>query len=167
RLNLLHFENSYVGREDRMLKYRLNKEADQGKLINFALRGLKRLRENQKFTLPKSSFQLQNQFRVISNPIYEFGAECCEFATTIVERVSVDYRTVKTELYEVWRMWCKANGRSAGIKPLFYSRFLASYPDLVADRKRVEVGSRHGDNQRYVVQGLRITNDAKLTYLGA
>ncbi len=166
RLNLLHFENSYVGREDRMLKYRLNKEADRGKLINFALRGLKRLRENQKFTLPKSSFQLQNQFRVISNPIYEFGAECCEFATTIVERVSVDYRTVKTELYEVWRMWCKANGRSAGIKPLFYSRFLASYPDLVADRKRVEVGSRHGDNQRYVVQGLRITNEAKLTYLG-
>lgn len=38
RLNLLHFENSYVGREDRHLKFRLNKEASAGKLINFALR---------------------------------------------------------------------------------------------------------------------------------
>ncbi|KKK85699.1 hypothetical protein LCGC14_2770670, partial [marine sediment metagenome] len=63
RLNLLHFENSYIGREDRFLKKRLNKEADAGKLINFALRGLKRLRENRQFTLPPTSVILQKQLK--------------------------------------------------------------------------------------------------------
>ncbi|KKL96490.1 hypothetical protein LCGC14_1843890, partial [marine sediment metagenome] len=160
RLNLLHFENSYIGKEDRHLKFRLNKEAAAGKLINFALRGLKRLRENQSFTLPKSSYILQNQFRVISNPIHEFVADCCEFASTIKERNSETFWIIKNELYEAWRNWCKANGRSPGIKILFYTRFTASYPDLINIRRRMN------GVQRYILCGINLTNDAKLNFLG-
>ena len=160
RLNLLHFENSYIGREDRHLKARLNKEANAGKLINFALRGLKRLRENQIFTLPESSYVLQNQFRTISNPIHEFAAECCEFVATAQDRNSKTFWLIKNELYEAWRNWCKANGRSPGIKTLFYNRFLASYPDLEDTRRRV------AGALRYILCGICLTNEAKLTYLG-
>ncbi|KKK59263.1 hypothetical protein LCGC14_3036140, partial [marine sediment metagenome] len=160
RMNILDFENSYIGREDRHLKARLNKEAAAGRLINFALRGLKRLREKQNFTLPKSSYILQNQFRTISNPIHEFVAECCEFAATENKYNSETFWAVKNEVYETWRNWCKANGRSPGIKTLFFNRFFASYPDLVNTRRRI------ASVQRYIICGVCLTNDAKLTYLG-
>ncbi|MGB7582281.1 MAG: hypothetical protein WBL85_07550 [Sedimentisphaerales bacterium] len=50
--NILAFSNSYVGRENRMLKKQLKDEAKSGRLINFALRGLKSLYQNQGFITP-------------------------------------------------------------------------------------------------------------------
>ena len=152
RLNLLHFENSYIGKEDRFLKTKLNREADAGRIINFALRGLKRLRENKVFTLPESSNDLVDQFKAISNPIHEFIGECCAF--------NKETQVVTNVLYETWRNWCKWNGRSPGIKPLFFSRFTASYPFVVKDRATIN------GSQRYIYQGIALTEEAKATYLG-
>ena len=160
RLNLLQFSNSYIGKEDRFLKTRLNKEADAGKIVNFALRGLKRLRENRIFTLPESSNDLIDQFKTISNPIHEFVSECCEFAVNDRER---DTKFIVTnDLYEIWRNWCKWNGRAPGIKPLFFSRFTASYPYVIKGRIRV-----NSVNQRYVYKGIALTEEAVTTYLGS
>ncbi len=161
RLNLLHFSNSYVGREDRFLKYRLNKEADAGRLINFALRGLKRLREQKKFTLPPSSVILHNEFRALSSPIHEFVAECCELHDTTAQLSKEEYWTPSNMLYELWRGWSKMNGRAAGIKAQFYQRLMASYPTLVRDRKRIAGES----SARYVICGVKINDEVKLMYL--
>jgi len=148
-------------KEDRFLKTKLNKEASVGRLINFALRGLKRLRENKVFTLPKSSSDLTDQFRIISNPIHEFVDECCEFSTDESHRESRNkLKVVTNDLYETWRVWCKCNGRAPGIKPLFFSRFAASYPHIVKNRTRVD------GSQRYVYRGVMLTEEAKLKYLG-
>lgn len=152
RLNLLSFSNSYIGKEDRFLKTKLNREADAGKIINFALRGLKQLRENKVFTIPESSNDLMDQFKTISNPIHEFAGECCEFNPTAC--------VVTNDLYETWRNWCKCNSRSPGIKTLFFSRFTASYPYIIKDRARV------GGSQRYIYTGIALTEEAKATYLG-
>lgn len=152
RLNLLHFGNSYIGREDRFLKTKLNREADAGRVINFALRGLKRLRENKIFTMPESSAGLFDQFKAISNPMHEFISECCEFTDGTY--------IITNDLYETWRNWCKWNGRAPGIKPLFFSRFIASYPFVTKDRIRVS------GSQRYVYLGVTLTEEAKTTYLG-
>jgi hypothetical protein len=51
--NILTFPNSYLGRQNYTLKDQLIKEAKSGKLINFALRGLKSLYQNQGFITPQ------------------------------------------------------------------------------------------------------------------
>ncbi len=153
RLNLLHFENSYIGREDRFLKARLNKEAAAGKLMNFALRGLKRLRENRVFTVPASSVVLQDQFRAISSPIYEFMDECCEFATAHEDQDAAAFWADKNQMYDVWRGWSRANGRAVGMKAQFFQRFLTACPGLYESQQ-----------QSNVVNGVSIVPEAKLTY---
>ncbi len=152
RLNLLHFENSYIGREDRFLKMRLNKEADAGKLINFALRGLKRLRENQKFTLPATSKVLQDQFKSISCPMHEFTAECCQFADDYPDRDPAAFWADKIQLFDVWRGWSRVNGRAGGSKAQFFQRFTAAHPSLVGDLQKLN--------------GVGITQQAKQSYAG-
>jgi phage/plasmid-associated DNA primase len=150
RLNILSFGNTYVGHEDRFLKSRLNKEADKGKLINFALRGLKRLRENQKFTVPESAASLAEQFRVISNPIHEFTTECCEFARDCDAPVETFWVT-KSTMFNIYRDWCKANGRAIGMKARFFHRFLAANPSL--------------DGKTNNVIGVRVSDEAKQEYM--
>lgn len=144
RLNMLHFENSYVGREDRHLKARLNKEADAGKLINFALRGLKRLRENRKFTLPSTSIILQEQFKAIASPLHEFVAECCQFVKGII--------TDKNLLFDVWRGWSRHNGITGGMKAQFLQRFMSNHPHLKCIGQTIE--------------GVEIIQEAKTNYAG-
>lgn len=157
RLNILAFENSYVGREDRSLKHRICQEAKAGKLINFALQGLKRLRAQQKFTEPLSSQQLADQFRLIATPIYAFLDECCELAPTVEERK--DYVELKDVLFQVWKRWCEDNGRSYGMKQQFGAK-LNCIPSITSSRIRI-----NGEPQ-YVYQGVRLTQQAKITYLG-
>jgi P4 family phage/plasmid primase-like protien len=152
RLNLLHFENSYVGREDRHLKARLNKEADAGKIINFALRGLKRLREKQKFTLPDTSIILQDQFKAISSPIYVFVEECCMFAKDDRNQKSEAYWIDSNLLFDVWRGWAKQNGIASGMKAQFLQRFRSNYPYLVSTGEKIE--------------GVCVTQEAKTSYVG-
>ena len=144
RLNMLHFGNSYIGREDRHLKARLNAEADAGKLINFALRGLKRLRDNRRFTLPPSSLILQEQFKAISSPLYEFVDECCVF-----EKCEIADRNM---LFDLWRGWSRQNGLVGGMKAQFLQRFMSNHPHLCVDGQ--------------VIGGVGITQQAKESYLG-
>lgn len=152
RLNLLYFENSYVGREDRHLKARLNKEADAGKIINFALRGLKRLRKKQKFTLPDTSIVLQDQFRAISSPIYVFVEECCKFAKDSRNQDSNTFWVDPNLLFDVWRGWSKQNGMASGMKSQFLQRFRSNYPHLTGTKEAIE--------------GVCVTQEAKTSYAG-
>ena len=152
RLNLLHFENSYVGREDRHLKARLNKEADAGKIINFALRGLKRLRKNQIFTFPDTSAILQDQFKAISSPIYVFVEECCMFARDDRIQKSEAFWVDQNLLFDVWRGWSKQNGIASGMKAQFLQRFRSNYPHLVSAGE--------------IIEGVCVTQEAKTSYIG-
>jgi putative DNA primase/helicase len=159
RLNLMQFENSYIGCEDRYLKYRLNKEADSGKLINFALRGLKRLRENGKFTVPESAQALADQFRAISDPVHEFSTECCIFAHDIGEPREHHWIT-KSTLFDLYRNWCKGNGRAIGMKVRFLNRFLASHPGMLEEiNRKTSVGTAS------TLIGISISDEAKQEYL--
>jgi phage/plasmid-associated DNA primase len=159
RLNMMQFENTYVGHEDRFLKFRLNKEADKGKLINFALRGLKRLRENQVFTVPESAQALADQFRAISDPVHEFSTECCIFASDVSQPKEHHWIT-KSTLFSIYRNWCKANGRGVGMKVRFVNRFLSSHPGMVQ-----EVNRKTSSGTASTLIGVSLTEDAKQEYM--
>jgi putative DNA primase/helicase len=105
RSNILEFPNSYEGREDVGLKSRLAKAAANGGMINFALWGLKDLREQGKFIIPDNSADLVGQLREVVAPVLMFVRECC-----IVD--GSEY-ILRDQMFEAWQHWCTR----ANLKP--------------------------------------------------
>ena len=152
RLCIMSFPNSYVGREDWGLKRRLATSAY--KLIPWALEGLKRLRERGEFTLPGSSCEEFETFRIMANAMSQFVSECCLISGADEDVVQVQ------GLYELWDNWCKACGRSRTSRPQFGQLLHISAPSIGRGRVRV------GEERTYVYTGLRVRENAKKLYLG-
>ena len=117
RMNVLSHPNSYVGCEDRSLKRRLEGDASQGKLTNFALEGLKSLRRNRVFTEASDHTQIVNQMRELTQPVSTFIEECCELMPPGEDENN--YHVDIADLYEAWAMWCKLSGRRPGNNSVF------------------------------------------------
>jgi putative DNA primase/helicase len=158
RLNIITFDNSYVGHEDRTLKRRLRKEAADGKIINFALRGLKSLREQKDFILPASSAEAFRQFREIASPVLSFINDCCDLPEGVYDKNK--FYVSKDQLFDIWRTWCANQGRQHGFKESFCRWFLATCPSVVTARKRM------GNTRLYIFEGIRITDETFKEYTG-
>ncbi|KKN26355.1 hypothetical protein LCGC14_0875400 [marine sediment metagenome] len=149
---ILNFPNSYVDREDFTLKDRLRKEARDGKLINFALQGLKDLRERGRFTMPESSKPLLQQLTEITAPVTAFIKECCT--------KNADAYITKSQLYEAWEMWCAKTGHKAG-NNIYFGRWLKqACPTIIDFRAKV------GDRRQYTYRGLDLQPWVYSAYLG-
>lgn len=151
RLNILSFPNSYVGKEDWGLKRRLAKSAY--KLVPWALEGLRRLREQGQFTIPGSSQDEFETFRITANAMSQFVSECCIISGADDDTVSIQ------GLYELWDNWCKACGRSRTSRPQFGQLLHIEAPKVRRARIRTDEG------RAYMYAGLRITENAKKIYL--
>lgn len=103
RANILEFPNSYEGRENISLKPRLAKAAANGDMINFALWGLKDLREQGRFIIPDNSAGLVSQLREVVAPVLTFVKECCTTGES-------EY-ILRDTIYDVWQHWCAKSGR--------------------------------------------------------
>ena len=121
RLNIVRFTESFEGREDRNLKQRLSGKANT--LIPWALEGLKRLQEQQAFTIPKSSGATLKEFVSISSPLGDFISECC--------RVGGEEFLNRNQLYDCWLGWASREGQRKISHPVFRQRFLSLYLDGV------------------------------------
>jgi len=149
---ILNFPNSYIGREDFTLKDRLRKEAREGKLINFALQGLKDLREQGRFTMPESSKPLLQQLTEITAPVTAFIKECCT--------KDPDAYVTKSQLYEAWEMWCTKTGHKVG-NNIYFGRWLRQACPTVMDFR-----AKVGDRRQYTYKGLTLQDWVYSTYLG-
>jgi putative DNA primase/helicase len=156
RLLLLHFAQSFEGREDIHLKDKIVAEA-QG-IAMWALEGLRRLRNSGRFTIPASAGAVTEAFRNQISPITEFAQECCEFGQT------VKHISLKQMLYDAWVGWAKAQGMGNSLvystRAKFDQRFQSLNPDVQCDRHL-----RNG-NPVAVYLGVRLTADAANQYLG-
>lgn len=152
RVLMLHFNNSFVGQEDRTLKDRLVAEAPG--IAVWALHGLARLRDTQMFTFPQSSAWLTEEFRRVTSPVVDFVEECC----TLYER---DKASIPTrELYDSWARWAQEKALPSGKKRTFINRLLAAYPHL--DR-----GTEWADDRKQATFfGIKLQDWAKRQYLG-
>ena len=155
RMNIISFDNSYVNREDYTLKGRLKKEAERGKLINFALRGLKDLYGLRHFTTPASSKEILESFRELTSPMTAFMADCCE---TLPD--DSDEFTTKDCLYETWQKWCVEQGRKPGLKQQFGRWLLSSAPQLKIGRKVIK------NRRLYIYYGIKLQDWVYSEYLG-
>jgi len=75
RLNLLHFPNCYDENPDRRLKDRLVKEAPG--IAAWAIGGLQRLLESNRFTLPAKSKEHMDDIETLGNPLQMMVREHC------------------------------------------------------------------------------------------
>ena len=148
RMNVLQFDNSYVGKEDRTLKIRLKEAARNGDLINFALDGLKRLRINKKFTEPENSMNLLHEFQAVSTPSIAFVRDCCSTDDT-------GATAEKDMLYAAWKGWCKDNGEAHGTSVWFGRNLKSSYPKLKTVRVQIN-GER-----KYCYEGIELTSTGR------
>lgn len=149
---ILNFPNSYVGKEDYTLKNRLRKEAHKGKLINFALRGLKSLREQGRFTIPKSSEPLLQQLTEITAPVTAFVNDCC-----VKDK---DVYITRSQLYEAWAYWCAKTGHKVGNNIYFGRWFKQTCPFVIEFRPMID------GRRQYSYKGITLQNWVYSTYLG-
>jgi putative DNA primase/helicase len=153
RSNVLVFPNSYDGCEDYALKGRITEEAKQGRLINFALWGLKDLKLSGRFTVPEASTKVITQFKELTAPMKAFIGDCC-----IVSPIGTEPRD---KMWTAWRGWCDDNGRSPGAKQNFNSWLKQFEPTVELVREIVD-----GDRE-YTFTGIRLQPHALIDYLGA
>ncbi len=152
RTLILPFPNCYVGREDFTLKDRIKKDAADGKLINFALWGLKDLREQGRFTEPKISADQISQFTTLTAPMTAFLDECC-----ILDSGA---EIQKDQLYDAWKGWCISCDRKQGNKMLF-NRWLNQYAPTLKDENR-EINNE----QIRMCHGITLKSWCYLKFLG-
>lgn len=113
-------------------------------MLNWSIDGLRRLRENGRFTISEASENLKSQYRKNCNPVQQFMEEYVEDdASAWIS---------KNELYDAYSEFC---GRS-GYRPIPISDFNREVPKHFphvagGDRKRID-GKR-----QYVWKGFRLT----------
>ena len=144
RTMILTFNNSHSGREDVTLKDELARQASEGKLINWALQGLKRLYTNGKFTVPEESVAEAQAFAELVSPLGHFSRRCIAPDPT-GPGVPEDY------LYDVWKWWMKEEGLKYGGKSDFLHKLLAMTPGTN------QLMSGEAGNPERMLMGIKIT----------
>jgi putative DNA primase/helicase len=146
RIIIMPFNKTFVDNPDTSLKDQLDIEASQGKLINFALRGLKDLYTNNEFAIPSISQRHHQAFLEFVSPMVEFAKQCIIVDPAYGE--PVDY------LYAVWKWWITREGRNVCLKGTFV-RNLCTYMNAVHIREN------ETDNSQRVIMGVKINKWAK------
>jgi putative DNA primase/helicase len=180
RVNIISYPNTYVGHEDRGLKGKLEEEAKSGKLINWALQGLKDLRTRGRFTEPVSSMKTLRALEYVATPMLLFAIECCVMAKNVrgaagqvpKDRIREDgsIRIMKDELYAAWRVWNEARGTQAGVKEQFSRYLLDIFPELKTARMRLSrdedkhAPMNYSDRTYYFI-GIDLTDEARRQYI--
>ena len=152
RLAVIGFDKSYVGKEKPELKQQLIKEASQGKMINFALQGLKDLQENKRFIVPESSEPILKSITRISSPVVIFVDECCI--------IHPDQTISKDMIFQAWQGWCSETGRKAGLREQFGRWLTSTCPSLETERIRCS------GRRVYMFKGIGIQDWVYSDYLG-
>ena len=151
RTNVIAFPNSYVGREDFTLKDRLRQEAAEGKLIPWALEGLRRLRKRGRFEMPPESEAVLQEMIGLTSPMTLFIDECC----------NLEDGTLNTQMaYEAWQHWCGENGRKPGMNTQFGRNLMAECPAV--SKEKLEGQGR----SEYVYRGITLQAWVYNKYLG-
>ena len=135
RLVILRLERSFLGHEDLGLMGKLEPELPG--ILLWAIEGLRRLREQRRFTIPESSKEIIEEFEKLSSPVGAFVEDCCDLGT--------GFRVLVGDLYQAWTKWCDDNGRDhPGDTQAFGRSLRAAIPRLKVTQPR-----EGGDRVRY------------------
>lgn len=147
RCSVVHFKGKIRGtdKEDKFRKTKLLSSVDEkSAILNFALKGLKRLRDRGKFQPPKECLDLRSAWLTNSNSLQIFVRE-----KIIVTRDQRDETCTFTDLYDKYVTWCSENTSSKYISKIKFSKELRPFGLNVVPKT---------DNKKFIVGGRLIEN---------
>lgn len=122
KMKVIPFNRQFVnGDRNKKLKYNLAQKELSG-IFNWALIGLERLRKNEEFSESDQIEDATLQYREESDLTKQFVTECCA--------LNPSGYTPSAELYEAYRVWCKANEH----KPVSHNRVARDWRRLKLKR---------------------------------
>lgn len=152
RLNVIEFKRSFRENPDTTLPAKLRAEITG--IAVWALAGLKRLRSNGEFTVPPSSKEAMEDWKVATNPVAGFLSE----VTEVAENECV----TRGELFDCWKGW--ATGK-AGMQHMAHSAFM-SFVLNTAPWISAQVVDAEGGGKVGVYMGIRLEPGAARRYIG-
>jgi P4 family phage/plasmid primase-like protien len=103
RWHLIQFPNNFEGKnDDKDLIKKLQDPEELSGFLNLALRGLKRLKENEKFSNDKTTEDTQKEYEFNSNPIAAFMDECTKGSQDDIDAIV---------LYSTYTLWADTNNK--------------------------------------------------------
>ena len=150
RLNIIEFTESFVDREDFDLDDKLS--AENPGIAVWALEGLRRLREQKRFTIPPSMKDALKEWRTSTSPMASFIEECCDLDPAV--------EVQKSELYDAWMGW----SRERKITQLSMSRFMERIRSNAPTASSMTY--EKGAHKFSVYRGLSLKRWAQKQYLG-
>lgn len=140
RLCMLHFKN-VVKEEDRDFYLREKLKEELNGIFNWALVGLRRLKENNfRFSECNSSNKLLKQYEMELNPMILFFEQC-------VEKEHSDHREDNRIIYNTYKSWARANGMEGQAK-ISVQKFWRKF-DAYAKSLGYECESKKSNSFRY------------------
>jgi putative DNA primase/helicase len=156
RMNLLYYPNNYRKKNpDRMLERKLHAELSGVAL--WAIKGLRRLLANDRFTMPQASRMHLAQMAELTNPIGVMLTECCEYHTGAE---FLNRRVAVNDLYDLWKAWCDDTRTKTSLSLIGFGMKLAHMDRPLIKRQIMEAGKRF-----CAYQGLSIRPEAYERYL--
>lgn len=151
RLNVVEFRRSFVGREDWELDAKLRAET-QG-IVVWALEGLRRLRDQGRFTVPESSKEALVEWRLSTSPMASFLEEACDQR----EKAEIG----KDEIWQAWSQWASERGLRVTMKSRMFEQLRVNAPYVISDCYEDERGHKHN-----VFRGITLKPWAQKALLG-
>ena len=133
RFEIFPFMKSFVGREDKELGKRLEKEISG--ILNWAIEGLRRLQSQGQFTSAEQSVEMVDDMRRDMFPLAEFVETYCVIGT--------DHEIKIGNLYDGYLHYCRMNEIKMPIKKTMFGKYLkSSYLPVNPNRLKDEARSR-------------------------
>lgn len=148
RLNFIQFDRSFERNPDVRLPARLAQET--AGIVVWALAGLRRLRENDCFTVPASSIEAMQEWRLMMSPVAAFLEDCCD---------SDGGEVLKRELYDAWEGWRSERRFVAMTTSKFYESIRYSGVNVSSDTYE------KGGHKLSVFRGIKLKTWAARKYV--
>jgi putative DNA primase/helicase len=129
RAIILPLRNSFLGRENRNLEAELRPEAPG--IFLWAIDGLRRLRANGRFTIPKVSAEILQDFKRLTSPIHAFLEDCCDIGNST-------YTVSRSELWSAWKAYCDDNKNQPGSRDRFGNSLRSQIQGLTSTQPRAD-----------------------------
>jgi putative DNA primase/helicase len=140
RFVTLLLTKSWYGQDDLGLEGRIRAELTG--VLNWALDGLARLEQEDRFTRPTSTDEAYIALQDLASPIGAFIRDRCEL--DVGHEIPVD------ELWSAWKLWAEDNGQTVGTKQRLGTNLRAAHAPI----KVVQPGS--GDNRPRFYRGVTL-----------
>ena len=129
---IINFPNEFTGgKDDKQLLTKLTTQEELSGLLNFALDGLERLRQQQEFSYTKSVEETTEIYRRAADPVYAFLKDTCES--------DPEGWISKDGLYESFKEYCQDNNTPIK-KPNSFARALQNQTHITVKSTRPRIG---------------------------